>query len=75
MSKKRKAPMVRDRVVRLQEALGITGHRRSTFLNKVKAGEAPQPVRLGPRAIGWYESELQAYIRKLPRAAAQKEPA
>lgn len=58
-----------DRIVRLDDALHIVGGGRSSFLNKVKAGTAPAPVRLGPRSVGWHLSELQEYIRNLPRAA------
>jgi prophage regulatory protein len=57
-----------ERILRLDPTLEITGDSRSTWLQKVKAGIAPQPVRLGPRSIGWRLSELMQYIRDLPRA-------
>jgi prophage regulatory protein len=61
--------ILEERVVRIADALEITGHRRSTFLAKVRGGEIAKPLRLGPRAVGWRMSDLHRYIDSLPRAA------
>lgn len=29
----------------------------------------PKPVRLGPNAVGWYEHEIDQYLRECPRVA------
>ena len=43
---------------------------RSTKLNEmVKAGEFT-PVRIGKRAIGFYEHEIDAWLASRPRVAA-----
>jgi predicted DNA-binding transcriptional regulator AlpA len=47
----------------------VVGYKASAFHQKVKDGLLPKPVRLGPNAVGWYQSELLEYIRNLPRAA------
>jgi prophage regulatory protein len=38
---------------------------RTTFLNKVKSGEYPQPVKLGVRSIAWRVEDIRALIEKL----------
>jgi prophage regulatory protein len=62
-------PASPDRILRLPITLSLVNVSRSTWLNQVKAGLAPQPVRLGPRSVGWRESEVLAHIAGLPRAA------
>jgi prophage regulatory protein len=56
-----------DRILRLDSTLSMTGESRSAWLAKVAAGNAPAPIRLGPRSIGWRLSEIQSYIAALPR--------
>ncbi len=34
---------------------------------KVRRGDAPCPVKLGPGRIGFYEHEVQAWLAALPR--------
>jgi len=58
-----------DRILRLPEALALTGHSKTPFYAKVKAGLIPKPVRLGAKAVGWRRNELLEYVRALPRAA------
>lgn len=58
-----------DRILRTRDAMQMLGMKPTTFYEKLKRGELPGAVRLGPRAVGWYESELLIYIRSLPRAA------
>jgi len=38
---------------------------RTTFLNRVKNGTYPQPIRLGPRSVAWRVSDIRALIEKL----------
>lgn len=40
------------------------GLKKSAIYKKVKAGEFPAPVKLGPHAIGWLESAVQGWIKK-----------
>jgi prophage regulatory protein len=47
----------RPRLIRLRDVLALTGLRRSTLYARIGAGLFPQPVHLGPRAVGWVESE------------------
>ena len=38
---------------------------RTTFLNRVKSGEYPQPVKLGPRSVAWRISDISALLEKI----------
>lgn len=38
----------------------------TAFRDRVRAGKAPKPVRVGRRTL-WVESEIQAYIQRLIR--------
>ena len=37
----------------------------TTFLNRVKTGEYPQPVKLGPRSVAWRISDITALLEKI----------
>ncbi len=47
--------------LRLPEVLIRTGKKRSTIYQGVKDGTFPTPIKLGPRAVGWIESEIEAH--------------
>ena len=51
------------RVLRLPRVQARTGLARSTIYVRVADGRFPQPIRLGARAVGWIESEVDAWIR------------
>ena len=39
---------------------------RSTWLEGVKSGRYPRPVKLGPRVTAWRVSDIRALIEKPP---------
>ena len=41
-----------------------TGLSRSTIYEKIKDGTFPKPVKLGPRAGGWFDSEIDAWLEE-----------
>ncbi len=43
---------------------------RSTFLNWVKSGKAPQPVKLGERTTAWRVEDIRALVEKLGETEA-----
>jgi prophage regulatory protein len=43
---------------------------RSTFLNWVKSGKAPKPVKLGERTTAWRVDDIRALIEKLGETEA-----
>jgi predicted DNA-binding transcriptional regulator AlpA len=38
---------------------------RTTFLNRVKSGEYPPPIRLGARSVAWRVSDIRSLIEQL----------
>lgn len=50
-----------------------TGLSRSTLYQMIAEDRFPKPVKLGLRAVGWPESEIDAWLegRKAQRAAAE----
>lgn len=52
-----------DRIVREAERRVITGRCRTGWWQDERAGRAPKKVKIGPRAVGWRLSDLQAWVR------------
>lgn len=49
-------------ILRLPAVKARTGLSRSTIYLRVSEGRFPRPVALGARAVGWLESELEAWL-------------
>lgn len=49
-----------ERILRLQPVLDARGKRRSSHYNDVASGLFTRPVKIGPRAAGWPETEVAA---------------
>jgi len=50
------------RRTQLEELLGLS---RSAIYQMMADGEFPRPVKLGRRAVGWPEHEVQAWLQNL----------
>jgi prophage regulatory protein len=50
------------RLLRLREVCSRIGVSRSKLYSMSKAGEFPEPARLGGRTVAWVESEIEAWI-------------
>ncbi len=55
-------PNYSPRILRRPAVEDITGLSRSTIYQHMQAGIFPKPVRLGPKAVGWLEAEVLAWI-------------
>lgn len=60
-----KAEAKKSRLVRLPEVLDRVGYKRSRFLDLVRLGVFPRPVKLGARAVAWPESQIDALVDRL----------
>ncbi|MDR2450842.1 MAG: AlpA family transcriptional regulator [Candidatus Accumulibacter sp.] len=49
-------------ILRRNEVEARTGLARSTIYARIAADAFPRPVPLGRKAVGWIESEIQAWI-------------
>jgi len=62
-------PMQGGAILRLPKVKERTGISRSNIYAGVKRGDFPRPLLLSTRAVGWLESEIDAWVesRKVAR--------
>lgn len=53
---------MRQVILRLPAVKQYTGLSRSTIYLRIALGTFPKPVSLGGRAVGWLESEVEAWL-------------
>lgn len=51
-----------DRVLRFPEVQAITGLPISSAYEAIAAGTFPRPIKIGPRAVGFLQSEVTAWV-------------
>jgi prophage regulatory protein len=51
-----------NKILKLPAVIEITGKCRSGIYQEITAGTFPKQINLGPRAVGWLESEIQAWL-------------
>lgn len=56
------SPEVKIRILRLPEVISRVGLKRASIYQYVSDGRFPKPVSLGPRAVGWIEVEIDAWL-------------
>ena len=64
-------------ILRRKQVQVRTGLSRSTIYERMKTGAFPKPVSLGPRAVGWIESEIDRWLTErieASRARVDTEP-
>ncbi len=49
-------------ILRRKQVEARTGLSRSTIYDRIKAGTFPAPISLGEKAVGWIESEVDAWL-------------
>lgn len=52
------------RLKHLQRCLALS---RSAIYSRLAAGDFPQPIQLGPRAIGWRQADIDAWLKSRTR--------
>ena len=57
-----------DRLLRRGEVETRTGLARTTIYRLMRAGQFPEPVQIGPRAVRWPAGEIATWISKRPRS-------
>ena len=51
------------RILRINDVLDRTGiGAKSTLYKYIKDGSFPQPIKIGPKASGWREDEVDQWI-------------
>ncbi len=51
------------KLIKLPEVIDRTAKGKSTIWAGIKAGTFPAPIKIGPRAIAFIESEIEAEIQ------------
>ena len=49
-------------ILRLPAVLARTGLARATIYAQISQGSFPAPIKLGPRASGWVEAEVEGWV-------------
>lgn len=62
-----------NRILRFPEVKTRSGMSRSTVYLRIAEGLFPRPIRLGPRMVGWPESEIEAVIAARIRGASESD--
>jgi prophage regulatory protein len=64
---------VPERIIRFHEARTLSGLSRSTIYLRIREGLFPKPIPLGPRMVGWRESEIAAINAARVRGSSDEE--
>jgi prophage regulatory protein len=51
-----------QRIIKRREVEYRTGLKRSSIYEKIRTGTFPRPIKLGIRASGWSEVEVDAWL-------------
>ena len=51
------------RILRLPEVISRVGLRRASIYQHMNQGSFPKTISLGVRAVGWLESEIDAWVQ------------
>ncbi len=57
-----------DRLLKLAEVTARVALGKSAIYTRISEGTFPSPVSLGPGAVRWRKSEVDAWISRLPPA-------
>jgi prophage regulatory protein len=66
------SPTGQSRVLRLKEVCKVTGIGRSFIYQLQAEQQFPYSIKLGVRAVGWLEGEVQAWVEHRTRASRHK---
>ena len=62
---------MRDRLLRRRDVEDITGLSRSSIYRLMRKGEFPLPVKVGPSAVRWKESDITVWLESRPLATGE----
>ena len=55
------------KIIRMRALTERVGLSKSEIYRRIKSGSFVKPVSLGPRAVGWLESDVSAWLESLSR--------
>ena len=60
-----------DAMLTRREVERLTGLSCSTIYRLMRAGKFPEPIRVGPRAVRWPQSEVENYVASRERSSGR----
>ena len=60
-----------DHLMRREEVEARCGISRTTVYRLMRCGEFPEPIKVGPRAVRWPNSEIEQWLSDRPRATGE----
>jgi len=60
-----------DRIMTRKEVIAVTGRCAASLWRDCNAGRFPKPRQVGPKRIGFLESEVRSWMENLPVATKQ----
>lgn len=57
------------RILRRKQVEARVGLSRSTIYAQIQGGVFPKPIQLGPKSVGWIESEVDAWLNSRLQAS------
>lgn len=68
---KEDAPMP-DQLLKRHDVEKLCKISRSAIYRLMRAKQFPEPIRIGPRAVRWPASEIEAWLASRPRATGER---
>ena len=62
-----------NKILRLPNVTSMTGLSRSTIYLLISKGVFPKAINLNSRAVGWLESDVEAWLSERVHASRQNE--
>lgn len=64
--------MTDDRLMTRKEVEARCGIKHRLLYELMRRGDFPEPLQIGPQAVRWQQSEVEAWIASRPRARARR---
>lgn len=59
-----------NNIIRINDVIKLTSMSNSTIYELIKSNDFPRPKRIGKRAVGWLENDIQNWIDNRPTAGS-----
>jgi prophage regulatory protein len=60
---------INHKIIKLPRVKDTTGKSRSSIYDGIKKGTFPAPISIGVRAVGWLESDIDAWLENCVNAS------
>lgn len=60
------------RILRLPAVIERVGLSRSAIYARMAKGQFPRPLRIGARAVGWLEADIDEWLATRPRGGSDR---